>query len=98
MRKHTLLCGFMILTALKARQARQQVPSLPSCYSLEVGTWSGPFPSGVSAEHHPPDKLYLMPDSATERYSTISWRRAGPQNLVPARGKIAGLPVWQNIS
>ena len=48
-----------LLYAVRPVQAQTRSDSLVGCYVIEVGEWSGPFPSGWPEIHQPPDSVRL---------------------------------------
>ena len=48
-----------LLSPSRPVQAQIQPDSLVGCYVIEVGAWSGPFPSGWPEIHQPPDSVRL---------------------------------------
>ena len=53
-----------LLNAAQPAQAQIRPDSVVGCYVIEVGEWSGPFPSGWPEIHQPPDSVRLRPQRA----------------------------------
>src|SRR5688572_24587860 len=64
--------------------------SLPGCYRLTVGTWSGDFPSRWPAAHQPPTFVYLDTTVLPPPFGRGDVRRLSPNN--PAFGTSARIP------
>ena len=61
MRCLMFLCVFFahLFNSAPPVQAQVQPDSMAGCYVIEVGEWSGPFPSGWPEIHQPPDTVRL---------------------------------------
>jgi len=73
-----------------------QPPGVTGCYSVEVGQWSGGFPSQSPDSHQPPSFIRLDSALVEGRFSHPGVRRVEPH--IPALTRYRTLPPNWRIS
>lgn len=82
--------------------ARAQAMAWPACYALDVGPWSGPFPSESPAEHQPP-AIVRFDTAAVDAASGAAFAAAGYRRMTPNLSVFAGMrgrrpqPAWRAV-
>ena len=72
----------VVLTPVRHVQPTQ-VSAVAGCYRTTLGRWSGPFPSGLTTEHIPPDQFQLDTAPLAPPFTRSGLRRVLPEMLRP---------------
>ena len=94
------LCGGCVAVATyvsvaAAQDSTQAVARIAGCYAVELGPWSGSFPSGSPASHQPPPTIRLDTAQFVERYaSRVQHRQLAPPITVAGRQRVS-LGRWR---
>ena len=63
-----------------------QRSALPGCYRVQLGKWSGQFPSGLWVEHTPPLVFKLDTVNLAPPFDNSGLKRVMPATLIVPRG------------
>ena len=94
------LCSGTVATMLAAPPATAQGASgaperIAGCYAVELGPWSGSFPSGSPASHQPPPNIRLDTARFTGRFSAgAAYLQLEPPIAIPGRQRMS-LGRWR---